>query len=81
MYISQSNFTHRKTTDLKTHEEIDLQMLNLSTVHRTLLRLDFFFKKSLLLACPTHTNPPGSGLGTGGFQFDKHIDKSTQQMN
>ena len=30
MYILQSNFTHRKTTDLKTHEEIDLQMLNLS---------------------------------------------------
>ena len=30
---------------------------------------------SLLLACPTHTNPPGSGLGTGGILFDKHIDK------
>ena len=31
------------------------------------------FFKSLLLACPTHTNPPGSGLGTGGILFDKHI--------
>ena len=41
----------------------------------------FFFFKSLLVACPTHTNPPGSGLGTGGIVFDKHIDKSTQQMN
>ena len=36
-----------------------------------------FKKKSLLVACPTHTNPPGSGLGTGGIGFDKHIDKST----
>ena len=25
-----------------------------------------FFKKSFLIACPTHTNPPGSGLGTRG---------------
>ena len=41
----------------------------------------FYFFKSLLVACPTHTNPPGSGLGTGGIVFDKHIDKSTQQMN
>ena len=43
----------------------------------------FFFKKkkSLLLACPTHTNPPGSGLGTGGILFDKHTDKSIQQVN
>ena len=40
-----------------------------------------FFFKTLLVACPTHTNPPGSGLGTGGIVFDKHIDKSTQQMN
>ena len=40
-----------------------------------------FFLKSLLVACPTHTNPPGSGLCTGGILFDKHIDKSTQQMN
>ena len=43
--------------------------------------LIFIFFKSLLVACPTHTNPPGSGLGTGGIVFDKHIDKSTQQMN
>ena len=42
--------------------------------------LFLFFLKSLLVACPTHTNPPGSGLGTGGIVFDKHIDKSTQQM-
>ena len=41
----------------------------------------FFFFPSLLVACPTHTNPPGSGLGTGGIVFDKHIDKSAQQMN
>ena len=41
----------------------------------------FFFFKLLFVACPTHTNPPGSGLGTGGIVFDKHIDKSTQQMN
>ena len=41
----------------------------------------FIFLKSLLVACPTHTNPPGSGLGTRGIVFDKHIDKSTQQMN
>ena len=41
----------------------------------------FFFFKSLLAACPAHTNPPGSGLGTGSIVFDKHIDKSTQQMN
>ena len=41
----------------------------------------FFFFKSLLVACPTHTYPPGSGLGTRGIVFDKHIDKSTQQMN
>ena len=40
-----------------------------------------FFFKSVLVACPTHTNNPGSGLGTGGIVFDKHIDKSTQQMN
>ena len=40
-----------------------------------------FFLKSLLVACPTQTNPPGSGRGTGGIVFDKHIDKSTQQMN
>ena len=36
----------------------------------------FFFFKFLLVACPTHTNPPGSGLGTGGIVFAKHIDKS-----
>ena len=28
-----------------------------------------FSFKSLLVACPTHTNPPGSGLGTGGIVF------------
>ena len=45
------------------------------------LFLFFCFFKSLLVACPTHTNPPGSGLGIGGILFHKHIDKSTQQMN
>ena len=40
-----------------------------------------FFFKSLLVACPTHTNPPGLGLGTGGILIDEHIDKSTQHMN
>ena len=28
-----------------------------------------FFLKSLLVACPTHRNPPGSGLGTRGIVF------------
>ena len=41
----------------------------------------FFFLIFIANLCPTHTNPPGSGLGTGGILFDKHIDKSTQQMN
>ena len=39
---------------------------------------DSFYSKSLLQVCPTHTNPPGSGLGTGGILFDKRIYKSTQ---
>ena len=43
--------------------------------------LFIFFFKSLLVACPTQTNPPGSGLGTGGIVFNKHIDKSRQKMN
>ena len=42
----------------------------------------FIFLKSLLLACSTHTYPPGSRLGTrlgtGGILFDKHIYKSEQ---
>ena len=36
--------------------------------------LFIYFLKSLLVACPTHTNSPGSGLGTGGIVFDKHIE-------
>ena len=32
-----------------------------------LLFFYYYFLKSLLLACPTHTNPPGSGLGTRGI--------------
>ena len=47
----------------------------------SLLRQSNLLGFFLLVACPTHTNPPGSGLGTGGIVFDKHIDKSTQQMN
>ena len=43
--------------------------------------LFIYFFKSLLVACPTYTNPPGSGLCTRGILFDKRIDKSTQQMN
>ena len=31
-----------------------------------------------MLACPTHTYPPGSGIGTGGILFEKHIYKSKQ---
>ena len=37
-----------------------------------------FFFQSLLVACPSHTNPPSSGLGTGGIPFDKHIYESKQ---
>ena len=37
-----------------------------------------FFFKSLLVSCPTHTNPASSGLGTGGIHFDKRISKSKQ---
>ena len=40
--------------------------------------LFFLFSKSLLLACPTHTNPPSSGLSTGGILYDKHIHESKQ---
>ena len=40
--------------------------------------ISFLFLKSLLVACPTHANPPSSGLGTGGILFDKHIDERTQ---
>ena len=43
-----------------------------------LCKFFFFFFKSLLVSCPTHTNPPGSGLGTGGIHFDKHISESKQ---
>ena len=43
--------------------------------HKQSLFFFFFIYKSLLLACPTHTNPPGLGLGTGGILFDKHIYK------
>ena len=32
-----------------------------------------------MLACPAHTNPSGSGLGTGGILFDKHIDKNRER--
>ena len=44
---------------------------------RSLSASSFIFK-SLLLACPTHTNPPGSGIGTRGILFEKHIYKSKQ---
>ena len=36
------------------------------------------FLKSLLVACPIHTNPPSSGLWTGGILFDENIYKRTQ---
>ena len=32
----------------------------------------FFFFLNLLLTCPTHTNPSGSGLGTGGTFIKEH---------
>ena len=37
-----------------------------------------YFFKSLFQVCPRHTKPSGSGLGTGGILFDKHIYKRTQ---
>ena len=32
--------------------------------------LSIFFKTSLLVTCPTHTRPHGSGLGTRGISFE-----------
>ena len=32
----------------------------------------FIYFLSLFLACPTHTNLPGSGIGTGGAFIKKH---------